>query len=185
MKNNIRFNKELVRSQTPHDASVENLCPRARLIMGLLRSLLPESPEYQVCRAACQACLTLPEATAGSGTTGCYGAHISFQGKVCSTRNFLLSAGITAAQTLLSVQQFMDVFSPRCVPGSSFPVLDSFLLFSPSPFSRASVRNGSCSSWRSINAVERAEQALKNDWWGSTEDQDLCGCVKGQQEENK
>lgn len=66
----------------------------------------------------------------GQALLAAVGAHISFQGEVCSTQHFLLSTGITAAQTpwcQLSVHQFMDVFSPSCIPGSSFPLLDSFL----------------------------------------------------------
>lgn len=89
------------------------------------------------------------------------GAPVSLQGEVCFTQAFPLSAGIAAAwppRCWLAVQQFAHAYSPSCFPSSSFAVLDSLLLCSPSPFSRGSVRNGSYSSWRSINAAGRANR---------------------------
>lgn len=47
----MRLSNELVRSQTPQGADLENLCPGAYLIRP---PLLPESPEYQVCSVTCK-----------------------------------------------------------------------------------------------------------------------------------
>lgn len=159
---NIRHSKELVRSWTPQGGGLENLCPRAYLTLGLIEPPLPESPEYQVCRDTCKLKYFwhFLRSEQGQALLGAVGAHVSLQGGGRSTQHFLLSTGIAAAQPPwcpLAVQQFVHAFSPSCFPGSSFPVLDSFLLCPPLPFSRGNIRNGSGSSWRNINAVGRAE----------------------------
>lgn len=58
---------------TPQGAGLQNLCPRAYLIMGLIRPPLPESPEYQVCRVPCKLWHSLrPEQGPGTaGSCGC------------------------------------------------------------------------------------------------------------------
>lgn len=185
----MRVSNELVRSQTPQGAGLENLCPGAYLI----RPPCCQSHQNTKCAGS------HPNASISGAPWGwsrvqallvAVGAHVSLQGEICFTQAFLLSAGIAAAwppRCWLAVQQFAHAYCPSCFPSSSFAVLDSLLLCSPSPFSRGSIRNGSYSSWRSINAAGRANRYgclrttdREESCLIHRGDQDLGGCVKGQ-----
>lgn len=169
---NIRFSKELGRRQYPQGAGQENLCPSAYLTMGLMKPLLPESPQYHLCRVTCKLkhFWHSLRPVQGRGTAGRYGCSYVLAGWSLSTQPFLLSAGIAAAQLpwcQLAVQQLAHSFSSSCFPCSSFPGLNSFLFCSTSPFSKGNIRSGFCSSWRSLDAFQREQiLVLKNNWQG-------------------